>query len=186
MWTPRGQYSRLWLLAPLLLNLLTQYPYQFDIGFQYSFGTIAFLFYLLVQNAADSPAPFRRDHLIFAAVTAVLMYTMMVVPQLTNFAKAYEENHETYERLEEILDTVPEDASVITSTWFLPHMANRTYIFEDEYHPEQATDFMVIDVRPGHDRNEYIATALQKGYTAHFHEENMVLILKAPDGVSRY
>lgn len=186
MWTPRGQYSRLWLLAPLLLNLLTQYPYQFDIGFQYSFGTIAFLFYLLVQNAADSPVPFRRDHLIFAAVTAVLMYTMMVVPQLTYFAKAYEENHETYERLEEILDTVPEDASVITSTWFLPHMANRTYIFEDEYHPEQDTDFLVIDVRPGHDRNEYIATALQKGYTAHFHEENMVLILKAPDGVSRY
>ena len=35
--------GRLLLLAPLLLNLLTQYRYQYDIGFQYSFGIAAFL-----------------------------------------------------------------------------------------------------------------------------------------------
>ena len=47
-----GRPGRLLLLAPLLLNLLTQYVYQYDTGFQYSFGITAFLFYAAVLNGA--------------------------------------------------------------------------------------------------------------------------------------
>ena len=46
--------SRLTLLFPLLLiNLLTVYRYQFDLGFQYAFGTTAFLFYLCAINLTE-------------------------------------------------------------------------------------------------------------------------------------
>lgn len=180
LWTTRGNYSRLWLLAPLLLNLLTQYIYQFDIGFQYSFGTIAFLFYLLVQNVADSPPLFRRDHLLFAAITALLMYTMVVIPNLTYYTDAYKEKHETYARMEEILDTVPDDASVIANTWLVPHLADRTHIYEEEYHPVPNTDYVVMDVRPGSNSDDYIALALNRGYTVDTYEEDLLLILKAP------
>ena len=180
LWTPRGKYSRLWLLAPLLLNLLTDYVYLFDTGFQYSFSSIAFLFYLLVQNAADAPARFRRDHLLFALVTTVLMYTMIVIPSLTYYKDTYEENRETYTRLEEILDTVPDDASVIATTWFVPHLADRTHIYEQEYHPVPDTDYVVLDIRPGSTDYGYAGPALERGYTVYSHEEDLVLILQAP------
>lgn len=180
LWTPRGKYSRLWLLVPLLLNLLTQYVYLFDTGFQYSFSAIPFLFYLLVQNAADSTPRFRRDQLLFAVVTTVLMYTMIVVPTLTYYKDIYKENRETYARIEEILDTVPDDASVIATTWFVPHLADRTHIYEEEYHPVPDTDYVVLDMRPGSHSDYYIGLALDRGYTIDTYEEELLVILKAP------
>ena len=46
--------SRWLLLGPFyVLNLVTDYPYQHDIGYQYSFGSGALLFYLAVVNLAD-------------------------------------------------------------------------------------------------------------------------------------
>ena len=46
--------SRWLLLGPFyVLNLITDYQYQYDIGFQYSFGSGALLIYLAVVNLAD-------------------------------------------------------------------------------------------------------------------------------------
>ena len=46
--------SRWLLLGPFyVLNLVTDYRYQYDIGFQYSFGSGALLVYLAVVNLAD-------------------------------------------------------------------------------------------------------------------------------------
>lgn len=46
--------SRWLLLGPFyILNLVTDYRYQYDIGFQYSFGSGALLAYLAVVNLAD-------------------------------------------------------------------------------------------------------------------------------------
>lgn len=46
--------SRWLLLGPFyVLNLVTDYKYQYDIGFQYSFGSGALLVYLAVLNLAD-------------------------------------------------------------------------------------------------------------------------------------
>ena len=45
--------SRWLLLAPALINFLTYYQYQYNIGFQYHFGIAAFLFYVLILNLPD-------------------------------------------------------------------------------------------------------------------------------------
>ena len=46
--------SRFLLLGPfLIMNLVTDYQYQYDLGFQYSFGSGALLVYLAAINLAD-------------------------------------------------------------------------------------------------------------------------------------
>ena len=46
--------SRFLLLGPfLIMNLVTDYQYQYDLGFQYSFGSGALLIYLAAINVAD-------------------------------------------------------------------------------------------------------------------------------------
>lgn len=181
LWTPRGHYSRLWLLAPLLLNLLTNYTYMFDVGFQYQFGITAFLFYLLVQNTADAPALFRRNQLLFALIATVLTYTMLVLSSFSYYVNAYVENYDTYTRLEELLDTVPDNASVTTDAMLLPHLADRDCIYEAYYHPIPDTDYVVLDMRHGLSYDEYIGTALDYGYTEALHEEGLLLILQSPN-----
>ncbi len=46
--------SRFFLICPLLImNLVTGWPYQYDLGYQYSFGAAALLLYLTAVNVAD-------------------------------------------------------------------------------------------------------------------------------------
>lgn len=180
LWTHRGKYSRLWLLAPLLVNLLTQYPYQFNIRFQYSFGTIAFLFYLLIQNAADASPQTRRNHLIFATVAATMMYVVTVVPHFNYYTSLYRENQETYARMEELLDTIPDDASVIASSVLIPHLAERTHIYEDVYHPTPDAEYIVVDLRPYPHYTGYREIAVDYGYRIHTYEEDLLVIFQSP------
>ncbi|MBO7268529.1 MAG: hypothetical protein J6U83_02105, partial [Bacteroidales bacterium] len=48
------RYERLVLLIPyLLVNLMTDYKYQYDIFFQYTYGSTACLIYLVLVNVGD-------------------------------------------------------------------------------------------------------------------------------------
>lgn len=181
LWTPRGKYSRLLLLCPLLLNLLTQYVYQFNINYQYSFGTLPFLFYLFVQNAADRSLFIARKHLLFSVTAAGLLYTALVLPQLAHYTTSFVEKHNTYEQMQTLLDTVPDDASVIASTMLVPHLANRDEIYEDVYHATPDTDFVVLDLR-GNFRTQstsYQEKCLNCGYTVVV-DDDLLVVLQSP------
>ena len=188
LWTPRGNYSRLFLLLPLLLNLMTQYGYQFDITFQYSFGTIPFLFYLLVQNAADAPPRFRREQLAIALLAAWLMYLFTVWPSFVHYTRAAHDNRETYEKMENVLAMVPDEVSVTASTMLVPHLAQRPVVYEDFYHRDKSgniipdTEYAVLDIRPHFlpQSGPFIETYLDAGYTVVYEEPELLLVLKAP------
>ncbi len=182
LWTPRGKYCRLLLLFPLLLNLLTQYPYQFDIGFQYSFGTLPFLYYLLIQNMADSPHRFRRDQLLFGTLAACLLYMMLVLPSLNHYITGYRDRGDTFRAMDALLETVPDDVSVTASSMLLTHLAQRAEIYEDEYHAIPDTEYVVLDLREGWTTfsETYRELCLKAGYTVVTEVENLGVILKAP------
>ena len=55
------RYERYILLVPyILVNLMSDYQYQHDIFFQYTFGSTAFLIYLTVVNLADLKINWKR------------------------------------------------------------------------------------------------------------------------------
>ena len=57
----------------------------------------------------------------------------------------YTANREKYDRMEEILDQVPKELSVRSSTFLLAHLADRDEIYKLESQNE--TDCVVIDLR---------------------------------------
>lgn len=177
------RFSRFLLLTPLLLNLLTTYVYQYDINFQYSFGITAFLFYLAVLNAADRPQTTRRAHLRFAALASSLLFILVCLPTLQS-QLSWNKNHgDTFRQMDEILETIPEDASVTTSTFLLPHLANRAEIYEIYYHGDKTdTDYLVLDIRSWTQReSEELAQKWRDaGYETIARHEDMIEILKKP------
>ena len=80
--------------------------------------------------------------------------------------------------MEEILDTIPKDASVCCSTFLLSHLADRDEIYELYYHDnEPDTAYVIFDIRTGIDTaqlNEY----LQKGYKIKENHPQMMIILE--------
>lgn len=141
------KFSRLILLCPMLINLLSDYYYQCDLGKQYSFGITAFLFYAAVINLSEKNEQ-KQNYLAFtSAFVSVVMMISLMYPRLSNYAISYAANKEDYEKITEILEEIPEDASVTASTFFVPKLAQRDVIYEQYYHSKIDTDYLVIDLR---------------------------------------
>ncbi len=173
--------SRWLLLAPMLINLLSHYRYLCDIGFQYSFAIIAFLFYALLKNLPEMTHPTRRDLLGFAAAAACCFYLVTVVPQLQYYTQRWESNKDTYRQMEAILDTIPDDASVNCSSFLLAHLYERDEIYEVNYHGNKPdVDYVVLDARYNEHKRAMYAY-LAQDYTLLTEEEGLIVILISPD-----
>lgn len=176
------RFGRYLLLAPLLLNLLTTYPYMYDIGFQYGFGISAFLFYLAVMNLPALSAPVRRKALTIAALATCLLYTVAVLPRLESQAACYRRERESFARMDALLASIPQDASVTASGMLVAHLSNRDEIYELAYHDKTDTDYLVLDIRPAYakDATEARAQYTDAGYVLVRREENLLEIWGSP------
>lgn len=157
--------SRWLLVAPVLVNLLTYYQYQYHSGFQYHFGIAAFLFYALILNLNDLGSGWRRSLVSVACACTLCFYLFSVTPKLGSYRTRWENGKQTYAEMEEILDTIPADASVNCSTFLLAHIADREEIYELAYHGNKPdVDYVVIDARYS-GWETYRAAYLAHGYT---------------------
>ncbi|MBR5774450.1 MAG: DUF2079 domain-containing protein [Clostridia bacterium] len=142
--------SRFILVLPIFINLIATYAYQYDIGFQYGFAISAFFFYLLIMNVSEMSDNAKRIALPIAAVAACLAFCMFILPR-GGPVRAYRESKATYQQMDAILDTIPDDASVAASTFLLPHVADRAEVYEVFYHKSRDdVDYVVLDMRPGY------------------------------------
>ncbi len=174
--------SSRWLLtAPLLINLLTTYTYQYNLNFQYHFGITAFLFYALLKNIPELHSPTRNTLISIGATVCCCFYIATAVPRLSSYLTRWNNGHETYETMEELLDTIPEDASVACSTFLLAHIADRSEIYELYYHRYKTdVDYVVVDLRYS-DGKDYVNAYKIQDYEIVVEEEGLIAILKKPE-----
>ncbi len=170
--------SRWLLLSPLLINLLTNYQYQYDIGFQYHFAATAFLFYATVKNLPELTIPTRRTLLSVAAAACACLYISVVIPKLSTYTGRYASSRDTYGQMQAVLDTVPDDASVACSTFLLAHIADRDEIYELGYHGNKPDiDYVIIDHRYA-SGEQYLQAYLALGYSVTEEIPDLITVLK--------
>ncbi|MBQ9121368.1 MAG: DUF2079 domain-containing protein [Clostridia bacterium] len=173
--------SRWLLLAPMLLNLVTYYTYQYSIGYQYQFGITAFLIYAAMQNSAEMKASTRRNLTTVAVVACLCMYAFYALPNLVGNARIWQGYKDTYRQMDAILDKLPKDASVSASTSIVAHVADREEVYEIYYHGDKTDiDYVVFDTRYGVDATmrRQIQKYLSNGYELYAEHEGMLTILK--------
>lgn len=177
--------SRWLLTTPLLINLLTYYVYQYDIGFQYHFGITAFLIYATVKNLPELSLPAKRNLLGIAVAACCCIYVFTVIPKLNAYVGYWHHGKDTYRQMEEILDTVPKEASVSASAFLIAHMADREQIYEVRYHKNAAdVDYVVLDIRYD-DCAETIEAYRDHGYTTFAEHEKLIVILQSPTAAEK-
>jgi uncharacterized membrane protein len=169
--------SRWLLIAPILMNLATNYTYQYDLGYQYHFGISAFLIYGAILNLSDMPSSLRRESVGIALAACLCLYLTSVYPVVQRNCRNWKENREKYIRMEEILETIPEDASVCCSTFLLPHLADRDEVYEIYYHGgEGDADYLIFDARYTVEKKD-INAFRRKGYVIWEEYEGLLIIL---------
>ncbi len=170
--------SRYLLIVPILMNLLTRYVYQYDIGYQYHFGIAAFMIYVTIINLPDMKAPQRKTLISIAASACMCIYLVLVVPKLDTYVDRWEKNKEDYVRMDAILDTIPDDASVACSTRLLARLADRDEIYELYYHGNEGdVDYIIYDLRYDVDEKQYEAF-ISQGYKVREKHDGLIVILE--------
>ena len=174
------------LCVPVLLNIITMYAYQPNINYQYSFGITAFLLYAAAINLSELPWGARSYTLGVSLVSGVLLFSMLVCGNLGYYSSRYYDNKEVTDRIDYALSEVlPKDESVAASAFLLPHVADRSEIYQTKYHKtgdNYKTDvsYVVLDMRAGYKaesekvRNYY----LENGYEELYFDEGAIVILE--------
>ena len=143
--------SRLTLLLPsFLLSFMTVYVYQYDIRFQYAFGSAAFITYLAVMNLAELKPSTQRVMSAAAVVCSLFMFMGLFYPEFISYVGQYSVTKEDVQIIDEVLESIPEDSSVCASTYLIPKLSEREELYEIYYHTPrdgEVLDYIVLDTR---------------------------------------
>ena len=129
------RYERYLLLIPyLLVNLMSDYPYQHDVHFQYSFGSLACLFYMTAVNLADIKLCWKRIVLLTAALLiSAGGFITQILPWAVHYPEFYRDNREQYTQIQQVLDQIPQDASVSATCYYTTYLSRREILYDVEY-----------------------------------------------------
>lgn len=169
--------SQMVLLIPfLVINLLPDYQYHHDIGFQYGFGVTAFFFYLVVANISEMKIGTRKWLLSFAATASVLLFVSTMSGH-TGYLQRAINNRDTIAKMDAYLEEIPEDASVTATGFLVPKLSQRKVIYDFDRELPEETEYIVIDVR-NKSYDKEIAAFEEKGYVQTVNEKDVVVILQ--------
>ncbi len=171
--------SRAILLMPfILINLMSDYYYQHDIGYQYTYGSAAFLIYLCIMNYSDIKPGFRNKLLAVTAASSVFMF-MSCTYGKTIAIKSYKIDKKSIEIIDNALEYVPDDASVAASTFLVASLYDHkeVYEFESSAHID-SVEYIVLDGRWASE-SDYINNYLNNSsYDTVIYEPGYIAIFK--------
>lgn len=168
----------------VLMNLASGYAYAREIGYQYVFGTSTCLIYATIINAADLRPKKRQVIAAYTAMASLYMSTALLSGKVY-FYELYSNNQEKYQKQDELLESIPEDASVACDTFYIPQAANRKeiYLLDDASAPTiPDTDFVVIRLDINYEfRENKVNQLLNNGYTYYDGDESIMAIYVSPE-----
>lgn len=174
--------QQLILLMPfVLINLMPDYSYQHSIYFQYNFGVMAFLFYLVIINIKRLKGKLKKFMALFIVIGTIAGF-FCTSAGFSSYFFRYFENQDTINTINMYLDDIPSDASVISDTMFIPRLSQRDVIYERNYTDVTDVDYYIYDMRSSagrDDKLEEIEKLVDSGYVKVVDEENIIVILSA-------
>lgn len=154
------RYERYILLIPyVLVNLMSDYRYQHDIMFQYTFGSTACLLYLTVVNLADLKIPWQRVlPLVCAVAISFTCFRGAIVPTASWYIRDSIRSAAKDQTIRDTLDRIPGDASVTASTYLTTHLSNREILYDVGYTTRDhllASEYVALDLVSTYGYNRY-------------------------------
>lgn len=166
---------RLILIIPfILVNLMTNYKYQYDIMFQYGMGSGAMLLYLSVLNFSDMGDK-RKKLLLSSALCSAIVFIGTFGSWL-KYYKSYDGYEYQRETIGRAVSLIPENASVASGTFILPNLSQRRVLYQLET-TEHTAEYYVLDLRYEHEGYELSAFRSEE-FEEIFFRENVVAVFR--------
>lgn len=142
-------WATYFLALPLIvINLLPDWPYQYDIGFQYSYGSGALLFIMSLLALEDlKEHKYINEKMVISIIFIGIIFSGTFLHRLTqNWAfniGYYQQNKEKFDAIKYGLENLPEDASVVTEGGYTPALRKHQALYDIFYHNQRKADPLI-------------------------------------------
>ena len=139
-------WSTYFLAIPLVvINLLPDWPYQYDIGFQYSYGSGALLFIMALLALEDLKLHKHiNEKMVISFIFVGMIFSGTILHRLTQSWSFnigyYQQNKEKFEAIKYGLEILPEDASIVTEGGYTPALRKHRALYDIFYHNQRKAD----------------------------------------------
>lgn len=163
----KKKYSRYILLGTfIVLNIIPDYAYMHDIGFQYNYGTIALMIYIVVMTVSEWKSDRRGTWGITAFVITSILFVGFTFPKYDMYVSRYDEREQIYEKADAAIESVPRNGSVLVSGFMMPHFYDVRDLTVIREGVEVTQDYVVVDLREGYSTDiEVVRAQLEQNYT---------------------
>ena len=148
--------SSLLLLFPMVpINLMQSWQYQYDVNYQYTYGTAALIIVSTILVIAELKTNKKRVIMLVSLCMCAVMSASLWIPKI-NTAKSYLDSaNGSPKQVSELLETIPTDATVTAAHALVPHLYKVKWLYTmPDYYTDKRdkpidTDYFVIDTRYG-------------------------------------
>ena len=174
--------STYFLMLPLLaINLLTDWLYQYDINFQYSYGSVTLLFIMGIL-ALDQLSNYKvvGEKALVALVASSLVISGGILYSYThkwNFEIKYYHNRKDYfEGIQSVLKDLPIESSVVTTGSYTPSLRQHEKLYDIYYHNDKKVDlnidYVVVPRETRQEGKGFFEADILKAYEASGYKES--------------
>jgi len=147
--------SALILLLPVLpINIMQSWPYQYDISYQYTYGIGALVIMSAILVIAQLKGRKRHVVTLMALCLSMVSFLLLVSPKMNYVLYWNSARGDTCAQADELIETVPTDASVTTDHSLMPHLykVERLYSIPEQHSADRnvfetplQTDYFVVN-----------------------------------------
>ena len=156
----------------IIMNLATDYIYQYDINFQYAYATTAMLFFLALKNLSKINTKYITKLCVVMACCSIVLFMSNNYNKIHRYHYIYGNFSNDFITATEILEKIPAEASVTATTFLIPHLIIRheqVYMGDMERLSEyfaNNTDYIINDIRSVNYEyyNQVLAKIKERGY----------------------
>ena len=166
---------RLILFIPfILINLMTNYRYQYDIMFQYGFGSGSLLIYSALLNFGEMKK--GREKLLLSALLCSAFIFWSLFGNWIDYYPNYRLSADSRQAIDHAAGLIPDDAAVVASTFILPNLSQRKVIYELE-RTEKKGEYYILDLRISHEQYS-LSDFMTSEYELVYLKENVVALFR--------
>ncbi|HZK39363.1 MAG TPA: DUF2079 domain-containing protein, partial [Clostridia bacterium] len=159
--------ATLFLMLPMfVINLMPNYPYQYDIGYQYTFGSAALLLFMMILAVTKLDSE-KKYVLLTSSVVVCVIFTMSLTGgRIVTYSEKWNANKATIREVDACINKIPKDAVITSNTLFIPHLYDReeVYMFPNYHGQSTQTPYLLV-YNPEFENNEKLHSFMGDDYT---------------------
>lgn len=184
--------SYLLMIPMITINLLSDYPYQVNLGFQYHYGSSVLLLFMAIM-ALDDIRQYHASHSKWIPTLTIISLLVSVTFHQQYLDKAFyayekfESNPQMYTNRIETLQTIPKNKHILTFGNYTSHIKGAASMYDIFYHNDQQVDhnidFVIASQSLMEEKNkerDIIKKYIQAGYTQSSLTTDQIYILEKP------